>query len=409
MIARVRPRFLEEKEEQKKVEPFYDDRLYFSSGSGAAGFFFEQYRYYYEKTPKVGIQTLTCSTMGNALLKSGAEVHLFDISKKDLGLRLEDIKDVQLDVIVLTSYQGIPSDEYEKIGEYCKEKNIILFEDLAHGTETRTDGLKLGSLSNVYIESYCWDKPYAAIHGGSLSLNNLPLNFKQYIYDAYTSLPVETKKHAIRDRNNVLFGMRYTLDKNYDGDFPETNFYQYPILKMLYSKRMFQYALYRKSLLIIYKVLRRLFKEKRENLYRLHDVKIGFINQQRNNFKTIGEDLESLYLLIEKLSESLGVKDQVHVFKQESCIEWNRFSIIDSSGKIKQILKKEGICADNYNWKSCLHHEFPQTSSCIYHGPFPNAEFVSKNIVNIPIWCKWWEVNNLFEIGKGYESNKIYN
>lgn len=136
---------------------------------------------------------------------------MFDISKKDLGLRLEDIKDMQLDVIVLTSYQGIPSDEYEKIGEYCKEKNIILFEDLAHGTETRTDGLKLGSLSNVYIESYCWDKPYAAIHGGSLSLNNLPLDFKQYIYRRiHISTSGNRKNMQLRDCNNVHFRLRYT-------------------------------------------------------------------------------------------------------------------------------------------------------------------------------------------------------
>ncbi len=395
MIARVRPRFIENGINEKK-ELDEDKRLYFSSGSDATFFFFEQYKRYYKKIPNVGIQTLTCSTMANALIKSGVKIHLFDISKKDLGLALKDIKKVQLDVIILTSYQGIPSNEYREIGEYCRDNNILLFEDLAHGTESYTaGGVKIGSLSNVYIESYCWDKPYAAIHGGSIFLNKLPSKFKENIYSEYICLPIETRHHAIKDYKNVIFGMRYSLNRNYDGNFPETNFYEYSFLKLFYDDKLFRYSFYRNIVLYLYKILRRIFKKNKTEIYRLHSIKVDFIKNQRNNFRVIDNGLDTLYSFIDELSERLNIKEQVQTYKLSSHIEWNRFSILDSSGKIKEFLKERGVCADNYNWQMCLHQQFHPNSMCIHHGPFINAEYVSKNVVNMPIWCKWWESDDI--------------
>ena len=126
-------------------------------------------------------------------------------------------------------------------------------------------------------------------------------------------------------------------------------------------------------------------------MYRLNQVKIDFIENQRKNFSTIGDNLDSLYTYIEKLSRHLNIAKDVVMIEGRESIEWNRFSILDESGKISRYLDGIGVCAGNYNWHSCLHQLIPENSVCIYHGPFPNAEYISQHVVNMPIWYNWWE------------------
>ena len=73
------------------------------------------------------------------LLMLDAVAYIYDITMEDLSIDYRKINFKEIDILVLTSYQGIPSKNYLKISEICRKENVILFEDLCHGKESYID------------------------------------------------------------------------------------------------------------------------------------------------------------------------------------------------------------------------------------------------------------------------------
>ncbi len=379
MICRARPKYFFD-DQRITEENYLDDQgLYFNSGSYAFGFFLKCYNLFYQKRAKVAIQSFTCETMLDAILSSGSDAYLYDVSLEDASLSFDLVKDEDVDIIVLTHYQGIPNKDYVKFDEMCREKGILLFEDLSHGTESCVGGIKIGTLSAAYIESYAFDKPYCVLNGGKLGINDLASDFEQYLFDEYQLLPVEKSRNADKDLKMVKFLLKYTEESCYYDDFDYTNFIQFPWLRFFWLRKLFQVSFYRKILVFVFKAFRRLQRSRLRTVARMNCKKKYYIEEQKSNFDRL-KDVEYQF--------DFGL-DIISGFERNGInIVWNRYSMIDYSGEITEKLYQKGICAGNYNWQQALHdsRKCQNCRTVFFRSEFQNTDILKKHIINIPIW-----------------------
>lgn len=380
MICRARPRYIFETD-MKSSEP-YEEAFWFNGGSKAAKFFFECYNLYYNKMAKIGIQSFTCESMLEAISESGSIAYIYDISLKDASLQLESVKSADLDIIVLTHYQGIPNRQYEDFANHCKENNIILFDDLSHGSDSFINGIKIGSLSNIYIESYAWDKPLTSLYGGKLVLNDLPDDFKQFLRQQYESKPIEKNRKAKDDLDTLEFLMRYTGREYYYLDFNYELFRDCKLIRKFWHPLLFTNKKYRHIVKLISKVYRRVQPNKeKEQILRLSQLKIDYLCSQYLRCKN-SEKID-----VCELKELLYGIDGITFFEEKNCdIMWNRFSFIDSSGEARIKLNSMGMEVGNYNWPYCLHDVWLKYKNVIVAEECHNSTLLSSYILNVPIW-----------------------
>lgn len=382
LIARARPRFIKEKYKYKEIiEVENDEDFYLNSGSKAFYFFLKANNKINNRPSRVGIQSFTCTTMLDAIIQSGSEAYIFDVKKEDISISLNEVKNIKLDILVLTHYQGIPNQEYLDFVEYCKKESILLVDDLAHVSKSIIEGVQIGSLSNVYIESYRFDKPFVAVNGGMLHINSINKNLHMELRSEYKALKAETKKCAEDDIDLLYFLMEYTKPQNLKPDIDYIRFIEHPALRRMWSKKAFVFKIYRDMIKIIGKLNNFTSTINEPELYKINSLKIEFIKWQKEDFfecykKLIDYDYRSLLEL------------PVNPFDKIGDFVWNRYSLIDESGEIRNKLQRDGIIARNYNWTNTLLDwklKYPQ-KKVHYIGKLENAEYFKRNIINIPIW-----------------------
>lgn len=121
----------------------------------------------------VAITGFTCFAVFDAIKKSGLDVEYLDIEKGDLNFSAEILekaveKNPKIKVVLIQNTLGYPCD-IENIAKICKEKKIILIEDLAHSIGTRYEnGEEAGSFGDFVVLSFSQDKVIDAVSGGAL-------------------------------------------------------------------------------------------------------------------------------------------------------------------------------------------------------------------------------------------------
>lgn len=381
MIARARPRFIYGKYEFNGKTEVNGDDFYLNSGSAAFCFFLKAYNKVYKRKAHVGIQSFTCTTMLDAIIQSGSEAFVFDVKKNDGSIALDLVKDIKLDIIVLTHYQGVPNRQYLDFAEYCKVTGTLLVDDLAHVSKSCIEGVQIGSLSNAYIESYRFDKPFAAICGGLLHINNIPEDFYAELRKEYKGLDLESEESVMQDINLLDFLIKYTEPENFKKDIDYMRFIENPFLLNLWSKKIFEFKIYRGMVKVICKLNSKAIITNIPPLYRINNLRIGFIIWQKENFNRAYKKLIKY-----NYTSLLGLS--VNPFEKNGSFVWNRYSLIDESKNIRKALQEKGIMAGNYNWKKTLldwRFYYPR-EQVHYIGKLENSEYLKNNIVNIPIW-----------------------
>lgn len=387
MICRARPKYITSFDKNILNYNSEKDTLYFNSGSNAAKFFFKCYAKYYPKVANIAIQDFTCSTMLDALNATGHQIFLYDVCLEDCSLDFEQVENEEnLDVIILTHYQGIPNKDYLKFKQLCDKKGILLFEDCSHGNMSMHGDVRIGSLSNVYIESFAWDKPYTSLRGGALHLNDLERDFKFFLKEEYNGLKRETDSNKERDMQVLKFMFAYTAEKNYNADVDYTFFDKFSVLIKFWNSTLFKSKLYRKNVLLFYKLLSHIRRENSNSeILKLHPEKIGFIQAQKHQEISKGDIKKYVLQIVHKYN--LNEEELLFLGQENDNIVWNRYSLIDKNGRLASILKKEKIDAGNFNWSTCLHEHVPESSSHVFmQSDFKYSKFLSKHIVNIPNW-----------------------
>lgn len=390
MICRARPKYIK-KTYKDFIDYYYSnadmnsgceaDKYYYNGGSNALEHFLSCYNSYYNKKARVAVQTFTCVSVLNAVINSGSVALLYDVSKEDCSIDYDLIDfEIPMDILIITHYQGIPNKSYLKFAEKCKEKNIILLDDLSHGTDSIIDNIKLGSLSNVYIESYAWDKPYTCLYGGSLFINEIASRFRDFYENEYSKLDQESEFRAKKDIKLIYFLLNYTRPEYYYLDFDYALFFSFRLLKYMYSPIFFRLKIYRMFLMFFYKVMNKLsFLNTKNEILKMAEVKKCFLNFQRDD-----------NILSSKLLPHIPEKYKADCFlfdNERMNIIWNRFSLIDYEGKLKTYFSELDMSADNFNWPSCVHEYIKNDKvNCYYMTDFFNSEYLKNHILNVPIW-----------------------
>lgn len=170
--------------------------LYFDSGRSALRWALGHLRS--ESQPlRVGVQTFTCHTVLLAIIESGNTPVLLDIDPEILSTPLAEVRRASIDTLLLTSLAGIAHPEYSEMLTHCRERQIVVLEDLAQSWGAAAPRATMGTLGHASLASFGVDKPVSAYRGGLLRINDPHLLDR--LLPHRSSLPEESRAHALGD------------------------------------------------------------------------------------------------------------------------------------------------------------------------------------------------------------------
>jgi len=117
---------------------------------------------------------------------------------------------------------------------------------------------------------------------------------------------------------------------------------------------------------------------------RLGIPKIRLINFQRERITVNDSESEALVNLLirKKLYQPENIKSR---------IVWNRFSLLDRSGDVRNLMKELDVEADTFNWKVPLHIRYKKNKRVIAKTDFSNTLIASNYMLNIPVWSTYFQ------------------
>ena len=158
----------------------------------------------------------------SAVLFSGMKPVFCDINLKNLSFDLDKLKELitpKTKAIFLTHVLGI-NGLTDELLEICKEKNILLIEDVceSHGTEFKQK--KVGSFGFVSNFSFYFAHHMSTIEGGMICTND------EYFYQVCRALRSHGMVREITDENlkNKIINDNPTLNKDFIFLRPSHNF-----------------------------------------------------------------------------------------------------------------------------------------------------------------------------------------
>jgi len=334
----------------------YNAKVYFFyKGRDAIEFVLKKYNI--GKGDIVATQAFSCYAIEQGVKRSGAGIVYVDLSKDSICPLLENFKNTYKRVkdikAVILQYTFGFSKEVGQIAEWCKKNNILLIEDLAQSYgSVSLDGKKLGNYADALVFSFGKGKIIDALSGGmavlkgekfsrledKLNLQKIPkiAIFKDLLYPSITLIIRETYKIGIGKLIFVFakwFGIIYSsvAEKYLTGEFP----YQYASL-VLYS--------------------------------------INELDKDIKHRRIISDN----YLKITKGKILITASD----IKRSTCL---RFPILSkNSTKVIEYLKKNNIHISDRWYKNPVDCGSINCNSDYKSGSCSNAEYVSKNIINLP-------------------------
>ncbi|MDO8657171.1 MAG: DegT/DnrJ/EryC1/StrS family aminotransferase, partial [Candidatus Levybacteria bacterium] len=255
----------------------------------------------------------------------------------------------KIKVAVIQNTLGYPCD-IEKIVQICKEKNIILIEDLAHCVGAKySNNKEAGTMGDFVTLSFSQDKVIDAVSGGALVIRN-----KQY------------QKHILASQGQALRSYQQLRD------------HLYPLLTY---KIRFLYDFYLGKLLhYILKDLNFLSKPMQEGLYNFYSLPDWYCNLTLVKFSKLKQELnhrrEIAKIYAEKINDKVLSKN---IIKNISLSSNLRFPVFlenppdgeASRGELIKFLKKSKIFVSDI-WYDSVAPECP------------NAVEISKKILNLP-------------------------
>ncbi|SFP18173.1 DegT/DnrJ/EryC1/StrS family aminotransferase [Enterovibrio norvegicus] len=387
MIVRARPRYLEVAELDNLPPDLprgsgFDNELYFNKARAALKFYIEQLNLFTNRKNRVATQAFNCEVVGDAVIEAGSTLVLMDVKLEDASISLEELKKTpELDVLILTHYQGLPNIEYHDIVDYCRSNNIVIIDDICL-TEGSCIGTTLvGSLSDVALKSFAFDKPVTCLNGGSLTLNT-ECEFNEYLKEKYRLIQVESKRHELASIRALGYKLKYTnINIYYSGANATDVLVLLSYLKVpeVIIRMMSQWNFFvRVSNSLISR-----FRSKEIKIIRLGKHKknlIGIQNDKKGSIeKPINKDSIKKWIL--------DVSPKCTFFQEYECsVHWNRFSLIDESGELVEFLKSKDIEAGNHNWPKTLDEHLHGNNCVEIFGELENSKHLAKYIVNIPTW-----------------------
>ena len=189
------------KEGDTRASEWPDNGLGFNNARAGLKWLLTRLRAQRQKSLRVGVQVLTCPVVLSAILESGNVPVFLDISQEHLSSPLSEVSRSSVEVLILTHLSGIPNPDYADIATECKRRDVLLIEDVAQTWGASVCGAKVGTLGDVTLLSFGFDKPISAFRGGMLWVNEsgvLPKLLPELHRD-YQALPQEASASAAGD------------------------------------------------------------------------------------------------------------------------------------------------------------------------------------------------------------------
>ena len=126
----------------------------------------------------VVVPSFSFSSTANAFVLRGARPIFSDIKKDTLNLddsHLKDILTPNTKAVVVVHYAGVAC-EMDSINQVCRERNIAVIEDNAHGFMGTYKGYPLGSLGTMSTLSFHETKNFTCGEGGAIVLMDAALS-----------------------------------------------------------------------------------------------------------------------------------------------------------------------------------------------------------------------------------------
>lgn len=300
---------------------------------------------------KVGITGFTCYAVYQAIKEAGLKPINLDIDES-LNFSSDKIRDVK--VLIIQNTLGNPCN-IEKISRVCKEKNIILIEDLAHSIGTLYKNKKeAGTIGDFTTLSFSQDKAVDAVSGGALIVRN----------PKYFNFNIGQLKHL-----SLIIRLK---DRFYPVlTFKIRNLYPYGLGKP------FHFLL--KNLNLLSKSVETGRSIVFQSMSNWH---AKFINSSFKEFESVlkhRREIASIYAM--KLDQKILFKDYVGNINLSSCL---RFPIFVKGRKdLINYLKGNGIFVSDI-WYDAPIAPSRFLTNTDYKGECPFSEKVSKEIVNLP-------------------------
>jgi len=344
---------------------FPDSEIFlFSTERGALEFFLKFYLSG-KKEKKVAIQAFTCFVVPKAIINAGGIPLFLDIKEGYVNFTIDELykayqNNPDISVVIIQNTFGIPND-IESIINFCKEKNILLIENLAHSFNAKYQGKFLGNFGEVSLISLGRSKVISGIFGGVLVIRNKELaeNFVSY----YENLENITDKKWLFKVLLYSYLMRYIrVNYNLYGKF------------LGYTLRKFNLA-----------VLDITEKEKRgfNESYTVKKMPNVFATIALNQIKKIVRFSEHR----EKITK-IYLKEGLLPYGENPInyeFYYLRFPITSNQPKkLIEKLKKYNIYLGNWYHSPLAPLEKRLDRFGYYYGMCPNAEKLSLIILNLP-------------------------
>lgn len=131
----------------------------------------------FPKGSKVAVSGFTCAVVPKAIEHAGLSYIFIDVEPNDVNFQIASLgqmytPDTKIRAVVVQNTFGFTQD-IAPIEKFCKERGIVLIEDLAHSVgAVYPDGRKTGTVGDFVILSFSQDKLLDAVSGGALIVRN---------------------------------------------------------------------------------------------------------------------------------------------------------------------------------------------------------------------------------------------
>lgn len=310
----------------------------------------------------VGICGFTCFAVYEAIIKEGYKVEYLDIEKDSLNFSMGTLeqafkKNPKLKIVFVQNTLGYPCD-IENISKFCKDKNIILVEDLAHSIGSKySNGKEAGTIGDFVMLSFSQDKVIDKVSGGALVVRN-----SKYFEELsrINSLKVMSPTQKMKDKF-------------------------YPALSVLIRK---SYNLgFGKMLHLILKKLKSLSNPMvYEDMDSIHDLPNDYAEDVYHQLQTLENSLSHrkkiAAIYVDRLDNSLFFKKIVDTINLSTNLRSP--ILIENRMKLIKYLNKNNIYVSDIWYDVPIAPKKYLANTNYKIGSCPNAEHISGRILNLP-------------------------
>ncbi len=310
----------------------------------------------------VGICGFTCFAVYEAIVKEGYEVEYLDIEKDSLNFSIETLevafkKNPKLKIIFVQNTLGYPCD-IESISKFCKDKDIILVEDLAHSIGSKySNGKEAGTAGDFVMLSFSQDKVVDRVSGGALVIRNSKYHEE---LSKIKSLNVMSPTQKIKDKFYPAFCV--LIRNNYSFGFGKVLHFILKKLKSLSNPMIY------------------------EDMDNIHDLPSDYAQGVHHQLQTLKNDLSrrrkiaSVYmdrldkkLLNKKIGDTINLSTNL------------RFPIfLERRVRLIKYLKKNNIYVSDIWYDVPIAPKKYSDKTNYQTGSCPNSENISERILNLP-------------------------